>query len=124
MGTRTKKHAVSSLIRRWRLERGLSQEELAAKAGLESGSKAIYRYETGRVTPGVDILAQIADALELPLDALVREQPLSLPDVPEDVRDFALKLASLERRQRRFIIDASSAIIDGLGRLTNSETEQ
>ena len=46
-----------------RLKRGLSQEDLALTAGLSRN--AIWKIETGRVSPTIDTLEKIAQALEM-----------------------------------------------------------
>ncbi|HZT97688.1 MAG TPA: tetratricopeptide repeat protein [Chloroflexota bacterium] len=58
----------SDLLRRRRLEVGLTQEELAERAGLSA--RAISDLERGRRTrPRVDTVAQLADALEMEPEA-------------------------------------------------------
>ena len=46
-----------------RLKRGLSQEDLALTAGLSRN--AIWKIESGRVSPTIDTLEKIAQALEM-----------------------------------------------------------
>lgn len=46
-----------------RLKKGFSQEELALKAGLNR--LTIWKVETGKVSPTVDTLAKIAEALDI-----------------------------------------------------------
>ena len=51
-----------------RLKKGFSQEELALQAGLSRTS--IWKIETGKVSPTVETLAKIADALEVDFTTL------------------------------------------------------
>jgi transcriptional regulator with XRE-family HTH domain len=53
-----------------RMERGLTQEELATKAGLSRAYVA--RLETGRHNPPVLTVAKIAKALRVPLRDLLQ----------------------------------------------------
>ena len=46
-----------------RMKKGLSQEELAFRAGVNKNT--IWKIETGKVSPTVETLAKIADALEI-----------------------------------------------------------
>ena len=65
---------LSTLARRLkqlRTWRGLTQKDLATRAGLSSDYVA--RLEQGRVTPGLMRLWEIADALEIPLSDLFNE---------------------------------------------------
>jgi transcriptional regulator with XRE-family HTH domain len=48
-----------------REERGLSQEALAALAGVDR--QLIYRTELGQTSPRMDTVVLIADALQVPL---------------------------------------------------------
>lgn len=56
-------HPPGFLIRRARRERGLSQQDLAARAGLSQA--LLSYYETGRVTPTQEALERISRVLEL-----------------------------------------------------------
>lgn len=69
-------------IKELRKERGWSQDELAAKAG--SDARGISRYENGRITPSLDALVRIAEALNVSLDHLaiddIPRRPLHAPE--------------------------------------------
>ena len=52
-------------IRRWRLERGLSQEEVAHRVGIDTSY--FGQVERGRRNPTIAVLGRIADALSVPL---------------------------------------------------------
>ncbi|HUQ01363.1 MAG TPA: helix-turn-helix transcriptional regulator [Kofleriaceae bacterium] len=56
---------VGSLLRSWRDARGMSQERLAARAGVST--RHLSFIETGRSSPGKDVLLALAGALEVPL---------------------------------------------------------
>ena len=60
---------IGEKIRTTRLEKGMSQEELAELARLHRVSVA--KYETNRVEPGADALSRIADVLEVSADYLL-----------------------------------------------------
>ena len=51
-----------------RLKKGYSQEELAFKAGINKNT--IWKIETGKVSPTVETLAKIAEALEVDFTTL------------------------------------------------------
>ncbi len=51
-----------------RMKKGLSQEELAFEAGISKTS--IWKIETGKVSPTVETLAKIADALGIDFTTL------------------------------------------------------
>lgn len=57
-------------VRRLRLERGLSQEALAAMAGLDR--TFISMVERGVRRPTLDSAQRIAEALKLPLSEIIR----------------------------------------------------
>lgn len=56
-------------LRAQRAESGLTQAELAARAGLQQAHVA--HYEAGRRAPSLRNLCRLADALGISLDALV-----------------------------------------------------
>lgn len=56
---------VGPLVRAWRAARGLSQEHLAARAGVST--RHLSFIETGRSRPGRDVLLALAGALAVPL---------------------------------------------------------
>jgi transcriptional regulator with XRE-family HTH domain len=58
-------------IKELRKEAGWSQGELADKVGTDA--RQISRYENGRITPSLDVVARIAEALNVSVDHLVFE---------------------------------------------------
>ncbi len=56
---------VGLLLRAWRGARGVSQEDLAARAGVST--RHLSFIETGRSRPGREVLLAIAGALDVPL---------------------------------------------------------
>ena len=67
-------------IRTLRKQRGLNQDQLAELASLNRVT--IAKYESGRVEPGAQALARIADALEVSTDALLGRSE----EIPEAVK--------------------------------------
>ncbi|CAM5406656.1 hypothetical protein SALBM135S_01372 [Streptomyces alboniger] len=57
--------SVGSLLREWRNRRGVSQLELASRAGCST--RHISFIETGRARPSMDVLLRFAADLDLPL---------------------------------------------------------
>ncbi|MGW1076713.1 helix-turn-helix domain-containing protein [Streptomyces sp. NPDC002537] len=53
---------AADLVRARRMELGLSQAELAARAG--TGQAFISRVESGKITPTIPVLQRLATALE------------------------------------------------------------
>ncbi|WP_456598816.1 helix-turn-helix domain-containing protein [Blastococcus sp. SYSU DS0616] len=68
-----RRKALGQAIRTRRQSLGLSQEQLADRAGIER--KSVSRVETGAYSPSVDSLWSISDALEVPLHALLACDP-------------------------------------------------
>ena len=72
-------------IRAIRQERGLTQEELAHRAGLSL--KSVYFIETGRSQdPHYSSLKAIASALRVPLIDLLEDKAPPSPEVPDERR--------------------------------------
>ena len=64
---------VGGRLRELREERGLSMRALARKSGLSAN--ALSMIERGRSSPSVSTLYKLADALEVPITVLFREEP-------------------------------------------------
>ncbi|MEE4598200.1 helix-turn-helix transcriptional regulator [Streptomyces sp. DSM 41524] len=64
-----RRRAVGDRIRVARLDRNFTQERLAERAGVDR--QAINRIEQGHQSPKLDTLLLLADALGMPLSALV-----------------------------------------------------
>ena len=78
------------LLRKTREDKGLSQSELAHKAGFQPS--AIAHFESGRRSPSFENLKRLADALAVTIDFLLgREtEPKSAGPVAEQLfRDFS-----------------------------------
>src|SRR5271154_6470907 len=78
------------LLRKTRENKGLSQSELAHKAGFQPS--AISHFESGRRAPSFDNLRRLADALSVTVDYLLGREtdPKSAGPVAEQLfRDFA-----------------------------------
>ena len=59
------------VVRRWREKLGLSQEGLAAKAGIHR--TYVSSIELGKVRLGLDIAKKVASGLDVPLSHLIKE---------------------------------------------------
>jgi transcriptional regulator with XRE-family HTH domain len=68
-------------IRQLRAERGWSQGELAARLGGDPGQ--ISRYETGKISPSIDVVVKLAEAFDVSADYLLIDgaarRPLRAP---------------------------------------------
>lgn len=97
-----------SIVRAWRLARGLSQRELAWQSGMSQGM--ISHLEGGRRVPTLWDLRHLAKPLGIPLPELLRAFGLVEPGELEDpyaadVADFVAKL-----RQDADIVGSLAAI--------------
>jgi len=99
-------------VRQLRKEHGWSQGEFWAKVGTDPGR--ISRYESGRITPSVEAVVRLADALGVTVDYLVRE------DAPRrDVDTAALDglgerladLAELSDEDRAALLNVLDALV-------------
>lgn len=64
---------VATNLRRCRLALGITQEELEARSGVAQANISLY--ENGRINPNLRNLRRLARALEVPVDALLRDPP-------------------------------------------------
>lgn len=93
-------------IKRFRKERGLTQEQLAEALGVTVG--AVYKWENGRSTPEISMLLQLADLFGVSLDALVGFEAQNGSAAALDERIFELQ------RQKKYsdaITEAEKALL-------------
>lgn len=62
--------AFGDVLRKLRLQKGLSQEELALRAGLDRAYPSLL--ESGRRQPTLSVLIALAQSLDISPDALLR----------------------------------------------------
>ena len=97
-------------IKALRKERGWSQAELGER--IATDSQRISRYENERITPNIDAVIRLAEALDVSTDYLLIDsaprRPLSGPD--HELADRVADLAALDPDDR----DAILHILDGL----------
>ncbi len=68
----TSASVIGANIKRLRLQKGWSQAELAKRAGINP--KTVYRHENGETRPDEHSLWSTAEALEVGVDELLREE--------------------------------------------------
>ncbi len=67
---------ISKKIKLERAKLNFSQEELAFRAGVNKNT--IWKIETGQVSPQIDTLEKIANALGMDLNALILDSKVDL----------------------------------------------
>lgn len=81
MGTVRQEERTKVLLRNriklLRKEKSWSQSELAEKFGTDA--RQISRYENGRVTPSAEVIVKIAEAFDVSIDYLFREDAARRP---------------------------------------------
>ena len=85
---------IGELIKEKRRAAGLTQEELAKKAGC--ATITIRQYESGKREPGVEALQDIADALGVEIFELIPEDPKQkdpFDELSEEQKEFILKVS-------------------------------
>ena len=98
-------------IRALRKQRGLNQDQLAELASLNRVTVA--KYESGRVEPGAQALARIADALEVTTDALLgRSEEIPVQNNPKtpEARIVSGGMDKLPKEQREQILNVVRAM--------------
>ncbi len=99
-------------IRELRKSRNMNQDQLAELASLNRVT--IAKYETGRVEPGAQALARIADALEVSTDVLLGRSDAQ-PPLIESPRTVEARIVSggmdrLPKEQREQILNVVRAM--------------
>jgi transcriptional regulator with XRE-family HTH domain len=93
--------SLGGILRAARLERGKTQRQVAAEAGVSAG--LIGQFETGRTKPSVATLLAVARVLQLSLDELFAdgETPAGASESAELMANQPAGWSSLERRVAR-----------------------
>lgn len=91
--------AFSKNIRKHRLEKGLSQAELAKAAGVSQGTW--FQYENGNRIIRLDALIRISDYLQIPILELL--QGKTQPVLSPENQAFLRKYAKLDKRGRKTV---------------------
>lgn len=81
----TETESVGQLIRRSRLEKGMSLSQLAAAIGRSSSS--VRRWERGEVPPAIGIVDELASVLDLEADQLRTRSGDAEPSGPASAHD-------------------------------------
>ena len=83
----------------------MTQKDLAKTAGLTQVS--ISRYMTGVRTPSVASLRKMAEALLIPVETLIADNPHSIPTIEQDILTTAKELsATLSDKEKSILIAA------------------
>jgi transcriptional regulator with XRE-family HTH domain len=90
-----------------RKKKGLSQADLGRMIG--TSGDVIGRYERQDITPSIEVVSKIADALEVSIDYLIGKTKMQLDKqavkrrediskLPEEIKSFVLKLIDMALR--------------------------
>jgi transcriptional regulator with XRE-family HTH domain len=79
---------IGNKIKELRIQKGLTQEELAEKTGLST--RTIQRIENGEVDPRIYTLSSIAEALDIAYEELIKEEVKAEINKNEQVKWLAL----------------------------------
>ncbi len=84
----------------WREYKGLTQEQLAGRLGVDKAT--VSRWEGGKRGVNLNVLAAISEALGEPQGAIQGPPPVKTPsDPPDQASALAAELAAIIRRYRR-----------------------
>ena len=99
--------SIGEKIRRARLEKGMSQEELGDILGIQKS--AVAKYENGRVTNiKRHTLQKLSDVLDIPPHELIYEEELS-----DNVRQLVQFAKSVPEDKAEMILRVMRSIVEG-----------
>ncbi|EMY80999.1 XRE family transcriptional regulator [Psychroflexus gondwanensis ACAM 44] len=87
-------------LRECRDTKNLSQSQLAKEVGVHQN--VIGRYERGDITPSIDVVSKIADALEVSVDYLIGKTNLLLD---KEAVDRLVRISELNEDNKTFILN-------------------
>lgn len=109
-------HRFGRMLRQMRLARGLSQLELAGRAGLSEN--AISAFERAERFPRATTIDALTSALETDIDALLgdvlnlRESPADRSQTPTALRQLATLLMDRPERQVKMALAMCQLVFD------------
>lgn len=108
---------LSENIKKYRKEKGMTQEELANKCGLSKNG--LWNYENGKREPNIETLTKIARALNISTGDLLGNDSII------EINEGGTKIKNLQELQIRIIHDLTSyCAIKGIGvSLIGNESE-
>jgi transcriptional regulator with XRE-family HTH domain len=102
---------LGSRIKLLRKEKNLSQGELAQQVGTDA--RQISRYENGHITPSVEVVAKLAQVLDVSVDYLLFEdsprRPLKVED--QDLLEKLQDVQHLSEEDRTSILHILDALV-------------
>lgn len=87
--------SLSVHIKRLRLEKGLTQEQLAAKLGVSA--QAVSKWETDQTYPDGALLLPLANVLEVSLDELFGNETVTMADISRRILQLLYHTEKSER---------------------------
>lgn len=109
-------HRFGKMLRQMRLSRGLSQLELAGRAGLSEN--AISAFERAERFPRATTIDALTSALQTDVDAMlgdvlnVREVPTEAERTQTALRELATLLMDRPERQVKMALDVCQRVFD------------
>lgn len=92
----------SKNVRRLRLEKGISQADIAKAAGISQGTW--FQYENGNRIIRLDALLRISDYLQVPLMELIDGEKQQIV-LSQEKQDFLRKYDQLDKRGKQTIME-------------------
>lgn len=115
--------AFGERLRRLRLDRQLTQHQLAASVGI--GASQIVRYENGSILPSPDTLTALATILEVSVDSLLHDVSGKKKEPPliKNVRllERLRRIDALPKKDQELFIELADCI---LARHSQQSTDQ
>lgn len=107
------KKALGANIHKYRMEKGLTQEETAGKCSLSTNY--FRQIELGNKVPRLETFLRIAEALEVSTELLLAGNVSWTAEIRSN--ELYQKLEDLEPSKQRFILETVDALIEGLKKM-------
>ncbi|MGN8832642.1 helix-turn-helix domain-containing protein [Selenomonas montiformis] len=122
--------SFSETLKRLRLEKGLTQGDLAKYSGLKQSSIAMY--ETGKRNPKIDVLERLADFFNVDIDYLIGKTDKTTKVIvapPEPQKNIETPPAPKEDREHKHLQNLLSdphlrRILESSGQLNESSLQE
>ncbi len=105
--------ALGANIRKYRVQKGLTQDEAAEKCSLSTNY--FRQIEFGNKVPRLETFLRIAETLEVSTELLLSGNVSWTTQIRSN--ELYIKLEDLEESQKRFVLETVDALIEGLKKM-------
>ncbi len=103
------KYSIGNRIRQLRLQKHLSQEQIALRAGITTAY--LGQIEREEKNPTVKLVEKISNVLEISLSELFSDQCIQISNKDEFIESITFEISELSKKEKKEILDIVRSVI-------------